>query len=236
MSAPAKKCQNCGYAQKYSRQLPGEVLKFCAVCKAWICAACRDQIGCDERHMVVEQTVVAARQTEVPVNDGVYARISDTVYHADSASLSSSGARLLLPPSCPALFRQKRDEPPDPKPQYDFGHAAHKMVLGEGSQLAVLDPAIHGITKDGDIAKVPAATSKWKQADATAREQGKLPIAKADIDIAQRMAGIVHTNPVAARLLSRRALPEAVGLLARRRDRCAAAVPAGLAARHHLAE
>lgn len=211
MTEQPTKCQNCGYAQKYSRQLPDEVPVYCGGCAAWLCAACRDQIGCADRgHAVAARPIITARQTGVPEVDDVYSAISDTVYHSDHHSLSSSGARALLPPSCPALFRQKQDEPPDPKPQYDFGHAAHKMVLGEGSQLFVLDPTIHGRTKDGEIAKVPAATSKWKLADAAAREAGKLPITKANIDVAQRMAGIVHTNPVAARLLAA-GLPEVSG-------------------------
>lgn len=197
-----EKCQNCGYSQRYSRQVDGEVLVYCADCRAWICAACREQRGCEANHTLVDQTVNVAQQSAVPQLDGIYAHIPEDVYHGDPRSLSSSGARALLPPSCPALFRQKIDEPPDPKPQYDFGHAAHKMVLGEGQRLFVLDPAVHGRTKDGEIAKVPAATSKWKAADQAARENGKLPITKANIDIAQRMAGVVHTNRVAASLLS----------------------------------
>ncbi|MGC7220097.1 recE, partial [Mycobacteroides abscessus subsp. massiliense] len=86
---------------------------------------------------------------QIPAEDGMYSGIPDEVYHGDRTSLSSSGARALLAPSCPEIFRHQQLEPPAPKPQYDFGHVAHKFVLGEGSEIAELDPAIHGLNKDG---------------------------------------------------------------------------------------
>src|SRR5260370_38714386 len=52
-------------------------------------------------------------------------------------SLSSSGARALLPPSCPARFRYDRDHPVY-KDVFDFGSAAHKLALGAGPELALL--------------------------------------------------------------------------------------------------
>jgi hypothetical protein len=137
----------------------------------------------------------------VPPNDGIYPRIPDNVYHGDHDSLSSSGARILLN-STPAEFDEQRREPPKPKPQYDFGHAAHKMVLGEGAELAVLDPAKHGLTKDGTVSAKPAATQMWKDAEAKARAEGKSCITKAQMQIAQRMAGKVFAHPLAARLLA----------------------------------
>jgi hypothetical protein len=137
----------------------------------------------------------------VPVNDGLYPRIPDTVYHGDPHSLSSSGARLLTNKT-PAEFLHERLEPPKPKKHYDFGHAAHKMVLGEGAELAVLDPAVHGLKADGKPSEKPSATANWKKAEASAREQGKTVITKEQMSIAQTMAGKVFANPYAARLLS----------------------------------
>jgi hypothetical protein len=75
------------------------------------------------------------------------------------------------------------------------------MVLGEGADLAVLDPAIHGRTKEGAVAQNPKATSKWKAAEAKARELGKSCITKDQMEIAQVMAGKVFAHPIAAKLL-----------------------------------
>lgn len=196
------KCQNCGYSQRYSRQKPEEVLLYCGTCRHWMCEACRDLRGCAEsNHPVVATPVVSDLLPGIPANDGIYAHISDLVYHADPDSLSSSGARLLTPPSVPALYRQAQDTPPDPKRAYDFGHAAHKMVLGEGSQLVMLDPAKHGLTKDGKLSPKPSSCGLWIATAQKARNEGKIPMAKAEIQKAQRMAGVVHTHPIAQRLL-----------------------------------
>lgn len=197
-----EKCENCGYSTRYSRQQPGELPVYCAGCSVWMCSGCRALRDCDAKgHEYTETPVDTGPRSAVPPNDGMYEKIPEAVYHGDILSLSSSGARELLALT-PEQFDFNRRQPPGPKPEYDFGHAAHKMVLGEGQQLFVLDPAIHGRTKDGEIAKVPAATAMWKQADATAREHGKLPITKANMDKAQRMAGRVFSHPLAGRLLS----------------------------------
>ena len=201
MTTPAK-CQNCGYSTRYSRQEPGEVPLFVRCCSGYLCAGCRKHRNCVRpSEPTPEAKARIDLQQSVPVNDGWYSRIPDTVYHADRASLSSSGARRLMPPSAPAIFKAAQDEPPKPKPHYDFGHAAHKMVLGEGSDLFVLDPVIHGRTKEGKVAQNPAATSMWKAADQKARQMGKSCITKEQMGIAQIMAGRVFAHPIAAKLL-----------------------------------
>lgn len=68
---------------------------------------------------------------------GIY-DIPAAVYHRDTTSLSSSGARELLPPSCPARFRYDQDHAPLPKKEFDFGTAAHHMVLGTGPRIVVV--------------------------------------------------------------------------------------------------
>jgi hypothetical protein len=73
------------------------------------------------------------------MNAKVIADLSDDEYHADRSSLSFSGAKLLLPPSCPAKFREHMDNPPKPKPAYTFGHAAHRLVLGKGAEIVEVD-------------------------------------------------------------------------------------------------
>lgn len=73
---------------------------------------------------------------------GLYDGLTDETYHGDpvpGGSLSSSGARRLLPPSCPALFKHERDHGAPPRRTFDVGHAAHKMVLGVGPEIVVVD-------------------------------------------------------------------------------------------------
>ncbi|OHT52597.1 PD-(D/E)XK nuclease-like domain-containing protein [Mycobacteroides chelonae] len=139
---------------------------------------------------------------QIPAEDGMYSGIPDEVYHADRGSLSSSGARALLAPSCPEIFRHQQLEPPAPKPQYDFGHVAHKFVLGEGSEIAELDPAIHGLNKDGSPSKAPTSTAMWQEAAEAARYRGQIPMHIAEVAKAKAMAAKVRQHPLAAALLA----------------------------------
>lgn len=145
--------------------------------------------------------MTAAVITTVPEEDDVYPGIPDEVYHADRGSLSSSGARTILW-GTPAKFEDEQKSPPPAKKEYDFGHVAHLLILGEGSKVAVLDPAVHGLTDDGKPAKSPKSTSMWKKADAEARERGEVPISVEDYETAKVMAAKVLEHPQAAALLS----------------------------------
>lgn len=116
---------------------------------------------------------------------GVY-NIPEDVYFADPA-LSCSGAKLLLPPSCPALFKHRQDHP-QRKDVFDFGSAAHRMVLGAGPEIAVVDaPDWRG--KDA------------KDARETARDTGQTPLLLADFGKVQAMAAAVRAHPIAGALL-----------------------------------
>ncbi|MBE5485495.1 hypothetical protein E3G42_003825 [Mycobacteroides abscessus] len=141
-------------------------------------------------------------QAEIPTADGLYAGIPDEVYHADRTSLSSSGARALLAPSSPEIFHYQQRQPPEPKPQYDFGHVAHKFVLGEGADICELDPAVHGLNKDGSPAKSPTATAMWQAAAEEARKAGQIPMHIAEVAKAKAMAARVHEHPLAGPLLA----------------------------------
>lgn len=138
--------------------------------------------------------------TSIPADDGLHPGISDLAYHADHGSLSSSGARALIS-SCPAKFAYQRTQPPIIKRDYDFGHIAHALVLGEGSDMAVLDPAVHGLKKDGTVADSPRATGTWKTAESEARAAGKVPVHVDEYRKAEQMAAAVFAHPIAARLL-----------------------------------
>ena len=122
---------------------------------------------------------------------GVYADIPAEVYHADpvpAGSLSSTGARKLLPPSCPALYRHWVDNPQPPKHEFDLGHAAHTLVLGAGPEIVEIEH---------DSWRTNAAKDKAK----AAREAGKVPLLSADYATVHAMAAALREHPTAAALL-----------------------------------
>lgn len=201
--APPLKCGNCGFAQKYSRQLAGEKPAYCKNHEVWLCLGCREHMECEQHgHQFVEQAPREAPAGGVPPNDGIYAAVDETVYHGDLGSLSSSGARALLS-TTPEEFDWNRRNDRSVNRNFDYGHVAHKMVLGKGNALALLDPKVCGHTADGKVAKQPQSTAEWKAAEAKARREGKIPVPKWDMEKAQTMAGRVFQHRVAGRLLSR---------------------------------
>lgn len=123
---------------------------------------------------------------------GVYDGIPNDVYHADpvpEGSLSSSGAKKLLPPNCPARFAYEREHGRPPKAAFDFGSAAHKAVLGAGDDLVI----VHA--------------DDWRTRSAKdARDQaygdGKIPLLSRDFDVVEEMADRIREHPVAAALFN----------------------------------
>lgn len=145
-------------------------------------------------------TDIAADVTEagIPARDGIYSSIENEVYHADRGSLSVSGAKLLMQPSCPAKFRYTMDNERKPKKVWDFGHVAHHLILGKGSDFVVLDPEINGLKTDGTVADKPTATTMWKDAEKNARARGQIPIHIDDHTKAMAMAAKVLGDQEAA--------------------------------------
>lgn len=143
-------------------------------------------------------TTPATAPAWTPPGPGVYDGVPADVYHADpvpGGSLSSTGARRLLPPSCPARFAYERANPPAPKAVWDIGHAAHKLVLGVGPELVV----VPGARWDTNAAK--AAVKE-------ARDAGKVPLKQADYDRVHDMAATLRKHPTAAALLHPAGTPE----------------------------
>lgn len=109
-------------------------------------------------------------------------------YHRDpvpGGSLSSSGARKLLPPSCPALYRYWADREQASKAAFDFGHAAHLAVLGAGPEVEV----IHA-----DDWRTKAA----REARDAAYTAGKVPVLAAEYQHVQAMAAALYQHPIAS--------------------------------------
>ncbi len=121
---------------------------------------------------------------------GVY-DIPPDVYHADpvpAGSLSCSGAKLLLPPSCPAKFRHQQLHGQEHRQVFDFGTAAHTMILGNGPALTIIE------------------ADSWRTTDArdeaaTARAAGATPLLRKEHDELKALTAAVHADPVAAALL-----------------------------------
>jgi hypothetical protein len=120
---------------------------------------------------------------------GVY-DIPEDVYHSDpvlGGSLTSSGARKILPPGCPALFRYEQLHGRPEKRAFDIGHAAHKLVLGVGAPLVVIE---------ADDWRTKAAK---EQRDA-AYAAGQVPLLTADHEQVVAMAEALRQHPVASAL------------------------------------
>jgi hypothetical protein len=146
-------------------------------------------------HTVEDEAPAAAGLPPAPVRaaitaPGVY-DIPAADYHRDpvpGGSLSSSGARKLLPPSCPALFRHWLDEGQAATAAMEVGSAAHLEVLGTGPELVVVD------AKDW---KTKAAREKA----AEARARGAVPLLPHQHVKVQEMAAALRAHPLASRLL-----------------------------------
>lgn len=119
------------------------------------------------------------------------------VYHADpvpGGSLTSTGARKLLPPSCPRLFKHWLDEEGETKPAWEKGKAAHKVVLGSG-------PGLVAVTDEWGKDPNAWRTDKVKARLAEIRDRGDVPLKPADYDDVHAMADAIREHPVAVALL-----------------------------------
>lgn len=110
---------------------------------------------------------------------GVYEMPAEE-YHAHGA-LSSSGARRLLPPGCPAKFHYERSNPFEPTADMQFGTVTHAILLGDESDLAVLP---YKTWQSGES----------KAAKEAAELAGKLPVKRADYEAAKAIAGVVRSD------------------------------------------
>lgn len=129
-------------------------------------------------------SVAVADQVSTP---GVY-EIAEDRYHADPVaerSLSASSARKLLPPSCPAKFRWQQLHGQPPKTEFDFGSAAHKVVLGAGPEIVVIE---------ADSWRTKAAKEERDEA----RANGQIPLLEDEFETVAAMARAIKEHPVAS--------------------------------------
>lgn len=133
--------------------------------------------------------MTATTETTVIDGPGVY-DIPEHVYHADPVpgrSLSSTGARRLVPPSCPAIFRHEQLNPPAPRKVWDIGTAAHKLVLGSGPELVRIDAD-------------EWRTNAIKAEVAEVRARGAVPLKPAEYEQVHAMADAIRQHRVAGAL------------------------------------
>lgn len=122
---------------------------------------------------------------------GVYDLPAD-VYHRDpvkGGSLSSTGARRILPPSCPALFKHYLDNGQKHRTAFDLGHAAHALVLGIG------DP----------IVEIEADSYRTKDAKAlrdAAYAEHRTPLLTEEYEQVQAMAAALRAHPFAGKVFA----------------------------------
>ena len=144
-------------------------------------------------------TLAAATRSPVEpwITDPGRYDLTDREYHTDpviGGSLSSTGARTLIT-SAPARYRWEADHGrPDTK-TFDHGRAAHREVLGAGSDIAV----IAGTGKDPNTWR----TDDDKAAVQAARDAGLTPITPRDNDTVKAMAAALRTHWLAGPLFAR---------------------------------
>lgn len=129
---------------------------------------------------------------QMELGPGVWQDVPADAYHADpvpGGSLSASGVKDLLPPSCPAKFRHRQLHGRPDKGVFDFGRAAHRQVLGVGEDVVVVD---------ADNWRTKAA----KAEQAEARAAGKSPVLTHEWEVIEAMAAKLREHPVAAALLA----------------------------------
>jgi hypothetical protein len=125
---------------------------------------------------------------------GLVLDLPEIDYHQDEATLSASGAKILL---------GKRPPSPD-SDAIHFGRLVHVVIL-EPHMLdtyAVLDPDIIGVKADGTKADNPTATKAWKDAVFAAKRDGLTVISPRELSKARALAAAVQAHPEAGRLLA----------------------------------
>lgn len=119
---------------------------------------------------------------------GLIHDLDETAYHSDLTTLSSTGARTLATRT-PAEFRHEQINRRPDKKEFDFGHLVHKMILGKGAEICVID---------ADDWRTKAAREKRD----AAREAGEVPVLEKEWRRAERVVESFRLHETAAALIS----------------------------------
>ncbi len=134
--------------------------------------------------------------TAVDLGPGVH-QLTDEQYFAPGlarATLSASGAKVLLKPGGPARFHHQRQSGNvEIKREFDIGHAVHTLVLGSG-------PKLIRITGTGASGPDAWQNNYDKAKVARARKVGAVPLRPSDYATAHAMADAVRAHPLAGKL------------------------------------
>lgn len=139
----------------------------------------------------------AATGPVVITEPGVY-QLTAEEYHADpvpGGSLSSTGARKLVYPSTPALYKYERDNPQPPSDEMNLGSAAHRVALGAGADIVVL------VDDDGEpFTDFKKKLARQRRDEALA--SGKIPLLAHKLAVVEAMAAALRAHPIAGRILA----------------------------------
>lgn len=116
-------------------------------------------------------------------------------YHAHPA-LSNSLAKLMLAPNCPAMYPYRRAHPDETSDVFDFGRAAHALVLGVGAEVVAIPDEL--LASNGAL-----STKAAKEYVADQRAAGRTPLKRADLDKLLDMVDALRAHPIAGKLLDR---------------------------------
>lgn len=153
----------------------------------------------DRGYERIAQDAMVGVHLDIPHEDYVHDPVP-------GGSLSATGVKHLLSPSCPAKYRWYRDHR-QIKTEFDFGHAAHQEVLGTGPEIVVVqrttrrtDPKTKEVTTTVEDATDRRTTSAQEHEKAI-RAEGKVPLLAADWATVQEMAAALREDPLAGDLL-----------------------------------
>ncbi|WP_405490392.1 PD-(D/E)XK nuclease-like domain-containing protein [Nocardia sp. NBC_00511] len=125
------------------------------------------------------------QQISAPSIPGLYAGISEEIYHGDPNSLSSTGMRTLLEEGGPARFKAAAPVFSD---EFDEGTAAHSLLLGAGPEVVEV--------------KTDVWTPKAKAEREAARAKGQVALKTKQFQMVHDMAEAARKVPEVAELLS----------------------------------
>ena len=138
---------------------------------------------------------IVEEEPPAPDEEGIYADVPDYVYHGDTNSLSSSGARKILETN-PAKFRHLQLHGRKPTKAFDVGHAAHSLVLGVGAELREIPEKL--LASNGAV-----STKEAKAFIVETRAAGAVPLKPDEYQQVHDMAAALRRHPLAPMLFDR---------------------------------